>query len=123
MPPGGRNTRRATARPAPGFASTSGGNGHTVCEPGNRFDTGNILLAYQVHRAVLARTGAPDRGIKHARYDVLAQAPCPAALVECGFISNLYDEQMISMRSYREVLAEGIAQGILAYLATAEASR
>ena len=102
--------------PAPGFASTSGGNGHSLLEPGNRFDGCNLLLAYQIHRSVLARTGALDRGIKHARYEVLAQAPCPAALIECGFVSNTYDAAMLLTTSYRQLLADGIAQGIMEYL-------
>lgn len=108
---------------APGFTSTSGENGNTASEPGNEFDAANTLLAYQVHKAVLAQTGAADRGIKHARFDVLTRAPCPAALIECAFISNTFEDDMVSMENYRNVLAEGIAQGIMAYLTNARESR
>jgi N-acetylmuramoyl-L-alanine amidase len=110
--------------PAPGFASAAGGNGHDRSwGPGNRFDASNILLAYHIHHSVLAKTGATDRGIKHARFDVLAQAPCPAVLIECGFLSNAYEEEMISMKHYREVLSEGIAQGLMAYITNTKISR
>jgi N-acetylmuramoyl-L-alanine amidase len=108
---------------APGFVSTAGENGASGAEPGNRFDADSIVLAYETHRAVLEQTGAADRGVKHARFDVLSQAPCPAALIECGFLSNAYEENMISMKAYRGVLAEGIADGIMAYIRNTGALR
>jgi len=101
---------------APGFASTGENGKSGPAEPGNRFDAASLVLAYEVHRAVLAQTGSTDRGIKHARFDVLTQAPCPALLIECGFLSNAYEETMVSMKSYRDVLAEGIATGVMAYI-------
>jgi N-acetylmuramoyl-L-alanine amidase len=114
--PASQWAQKLTPQKSPGFTSTAGENVKNEPEPGNRFDAGSLLLAYEVHRAVLAQTGAPDRGVKHARFDVLAQAPCPALLIECGFLSNAYEESMVSMKHYRDVLAEGIANGVMAYL-------
>jgi N-acetylmuramoyl-L-alanine amidase len=48
---------------------------------------------------------------------VLKDSAMPAALVECGFLSNPQEEQKLSTPSYRETVAQGIAQGILNYLA------
>jgi N-acetylmuramoyl-L-alanine amidase len=105
--------------PAAGFPSTSGANSDTRPAAGNAFDAANAALAQAVHREALRATSSPDRGIKRARYDVLRNAPCPAVLVECGFLSSPKDEANLIRRSYREGLAQGIARGILAYRAAA----
>jgi N-acetylmuramoyl-L-alanine amidase len=101
--------------PAAGFSSTAGGSQGRACA-GNKHDAGNMALACDIHRAVLSQTGAADRGIRRARFEVLRYAPCPATLVECGFLSNRSEEQRLLQRGYREKLAEGIARGIVAYL-------
>lgn len=41
----------------------------------------------------------------------------PAALVECGFLTNPTEAQKLGTPSYRETVAQGVAQGILNYLA------
>lgn len=100
--------------PAAGYASTAGNNDKKTYSA-NKHDAVNTLLAYYVHKEILARTGSADRGIKRARFDVLRDAPCPAILVECGFVSNKTEEQKMLQSEYRDNVAEGIAQGILAY--------
>ncbi len=40
----------------------------------------------------------------------------PAALIECGFLTNPEEEKKLLSDSYQNKLAEGIAQGILSYL-------
>ena len=47
---------------------------------------------------------------------VLRNAPCPAALVECGFVSNAAEETLILKPEYREKLALALTQGILDYV-------
>jgi len=83
----------------------------------NRFNHSNSVLGSQIHRSLIGITRATDRGLKHARFVVLRNSSMPAALVECGFISNLKEEKKLTSPSYRETLAQGIAQGILNYLA------
>jgi len=109
--------------PAPGYPSTAGGNKNTAVCPGNRHDVQNILLACHVHRQMLAQTGCADRGIRLARFDVLRNAPCPAILVECGFVSNRAEENRIIQKEYRDAVAEGISQGILEYMAALKTAR
>jgi N-acetylmuramoyl-L-alanine amidase len=105
---------------SPGFVSTVSHS--RVAGPsrtpfaGNGHGPANMLLAYDVHRGMLARTGAPDRGIRHARFEVLRNAPCPAVLVECGFLSNTGEASRLASSVYQDRLAEGIAQGILTYV-------
>lgn len=107
--------------PAPGYpttaemerqvVSTRGGN----C-PGNQYDGANAVLAQYLHKGLLAHTGAPDRGIRRARFYVIRNARCPAALVECGFLSNSHEMSRLKDAAYRDRIAEGIARGILTYL-------
>jgi N-acetylmuramoyl-L-alanine amidase len=68
----------------------------------------------------LSLTHASDRGVKHARFELLRTAPCPAALVECGFISNRGEERKLGDSDYRDSIAEGIARGILTYISKAD---
>lgn len=107
--------------PATGFISTIGRSLDTSRASGNKYDVASQLLAYDVHRATLARTEAADRGVRRARFDVLSLASCPAILVECGFLSNAREADMLATDGYREKLAEGISQGIMTYLSRCEA--
>ena len=85
--------------------------------PNNQFNHSNTVLGNQLQRAVIGITRAEDRGLKHARFVVLRNSAMPAALIECGFLSNALEAQKLATPSYRETLALGIAQGILNYFA------
>ncbi|MDD4870687.1 MAG: N-acetylmuramoyl-L-alanine amidase [Kiritimatiellae bacterium] len=98
--------------PGPGFPSTVGNTTDNKNSPANKFDSASIQLAYCVHRQILESTGAIDRGIRHARFDVLQDAPCPAILVECGFVSNSAEESNLTKKKYRETIADAITKGI-----------
>lgn len=102
--------------PAFGFPSTSNGTTGGQKHNGNGNDIANGLLAFCIHRELLAATAAPDRGIRRARFNVLNQSHCPAVLVECGFLSNPQEAKALSSHAYREKIAKGIASGIAAYL-------
>lgn len=104
-----------------GFASTMGGRADPRAYTGNRFDTKNTLLAYYLHRGMLQQVKAIDRGIKHARFEVLRSAPCPAVLLECGFISNPTEATHVISGDRREAIARGIVNGLMSYIAKTEA--
>ena len=40
---------------------------------------------------------------------------CPAALVECGFISNSFESRLIANPEYRDRLGKAIAEGVMTY--------
>ncbi len=82
---------------------------------GNQFNNANVWLAHCVQGAIVRDTGAADRGVRRARFQVLRDAPCPAILVEGGFLSNAAEEQQILRAEYREELARAVAEGILSY--------
>lgn len=102
-----------TPEGAPSTADAKAKNGNR--ERGNLNNKNNYLLAYNVQRSILRNTGATDRGVKHARFAVLKDAPCPAMLVEAGFMSNLNEERNLGTGAYQDKLAFGIADGIIAY--------
>jgi N-acetylmuramoyl-L-alanine amidase len=87
-------------------------------ESNNRFNHSNVVLGHHLQRSLVGITRAEDRGLKRARFQVLKDSAMPAALVECGFLTNPQEELKLSTPSYRETVAQGIAQGILNYLAT-----
>jgi N-acetylmuramoyl-L-alanine amidase len=101
--------------PAPGFPSTAGNSKTDRRTMGNRHDRGSIRLAHFVHKGVLTLVGGTDRGIRRSRFNVLCSAPCPAVLLECGFLSNRKEEAKLRKESHREAIAEGIARGLLTY--------
>jgi len=85
----------------------------------NRFDADNVVLAHFVQQHLVRGTGAAERGVKRARFEVLKDLVCPGVLVECGFLSNPADLRLISQDAHRQKLAAAIASGIEAYKQTA----
>ena len=82
---------------------------------GNVQDEHNIALSAAIHAMVLSRLSMFDRGVKHARFHVLRDVKLPAALVECGFLSNSAEGQRIATTQFRQDVAMAIAQGIQNY--------
>ncbi len=87
-----------------------------VFEPGNAYDAWNSILGFSMHRALLQKLKPSDRGFKQARFAVLRLAECPSVLVEAGYLSNAEEARKIATESYRAQIAEGLANGITAYV-------
>lgn len=83
--------------------------------PGNRFDALNMLLAFQIQKAITEKTGAEDRGVKRARFAVLRGAEMPAAYIEGGFMTNPVDAKRIYDPGLRRQMAQAVVDGVLAY--------
>ncbi|RYD32639.1 MAG: N-acetylmuramoyl-L-alanine amidase [Verrucomicrobiaceae bacterium] len=73
---------------------------------------GGKRLARQIHRRLDARTSAPNRGLKPCRFSVLCRTDCPAALVECGFVSSKSERRLLCNSAYQQRVALAIAEGI-----------
>lgn len=73
--------------------------------------------ATAIHRTALDVTKASDRGVIE-RSDLSGFNWCtvPTVLLECGFLSNAEEDRLLATGAYRAKLADGIAQGVLAYL-------
>lgn len=82
---------------------------------GNAFDRESAILGYEVHRRMPGALDEGNRGLRHARYQVLRDASCPAILVEVGFLSNKSDAINLSSDWYRERIALAIADGVSAF--------
>ena len=87
----------------------------TGAYPGNRFDPKNMLLAYQIQKAITEKAGSEDRGVKRARYAVLRTAEMPAVLIEAAFMTHPVDSKRIYDPVQRNQLGKAIVDGVLAY--------
>jgi len=70
-------------------------------------------LAEAVHRNLIRATGRPDRGVKTANFHVLRETKMPAILVECGFMTNREECELLKSDDYRRKCAAAIVQGIV----------
>ncbi|MDI6774051.1 MAG: N-acetylmuramoyl-L-alanine amidase [Verrucomicrobiota bacterium] len=102
----------------PGTADRKASCGNCMRYPGNLHDGANLVLGHALQASLLKHTGAEDRGVRRSRFHVIRCAPCPAALVECGFISNLREAQKLLTPGYRAQIARALAEGLVAYLDT-----
>ena len=57
-----------------------------------------------------------DGGIKTGPFHVLRRSGVPGVLIEVGYCTNKDEAKRLAMPAYRATLAEGIANGILAYV-------
>jgi N-acetylmuramoyl-L-alanine amidase len=83
---------------------------------GNLHDAANAVLGFSIQSNLVKMSKRSDRGLRRARFAVLKNAPCPAALVECGFLTNPEEEALMIDASYREAVARGISNGIRGYM-------
>jgi N-acetylmuramoyl-L-alanine amidase len=77
------------------------------------YSTGSAALAANIHRHLVGSTTSDNRGIRRRGYYVLRRASVPAVLLECGFLTNPTEAGLALQSSYRERLAENIADGIM----------
>lgn len=97
-------------------AKTSLGVYDQVSYQANQHDRANMLLGYLLQKSLVKHTRAEDRGVRRARFMVLKNIHCPAALIEGGFLSNRAEAEKLANPAYLDTLARGIAEGILAYV-------
>lgn len=91
--------------------------------PGNRQDTANVLLGYNLHRQLVRDLKASDRGYKRYRLAVLRPLACPGVLVEAAYLSNDAEARRIATPEFRQQIAEAVAEGVGDYAATLAALR
>jgi N-acetylmuramoyl-L-alanine amidase len=103
-------------------ASSSSARGLSTLIPGKNEWTGPILSESKkagtlIHEAVIASTGASDRGLKK-RSDLSGfnWSKVPTVLVEMGFMSNPAEDRKLASSEYQTKLAKGMAAGIMKYL-------
>jgi N-acetylmuramoyl-L-alanine amidase len=80
-------------------------------------------LADEVQKALTRKIGAKyqgvrNLGVKQGPFYVLVGATMPSILVETAFISNPQEETRLSDTAYQDCTADGILEGIKAYIAS-----
>ena len=72
-------------------------------------------LARAVIDSVTSAIGAPPRPPNPGDYYVIRESEPVAVLVECGFLSNSADVQLLCDPAHQAILAKAIAQGVYSY--------
>jgi N-acetylmuramoyl-L-alanine amidase len=72
----------------------------------------SLSLASAIHYYVAGGAPSNNRGVRRRGYYVLRRTNTPAALVECGFLTNPTEAAYAQNASYRQKLAEAIAAGV-----------
>ncbi len=86
------------------------------------YSSESLPLASAIHYYVAGGAPSPNRGVRRRGYYVLRRTRIPAALVECGFLTNPTEAQYAQSVDYRQKLAEEIARGIRGRGSVASAS-
>jgi N-acetylmuramoyl-L-alanine amidase len=80
---------------------------------------GSSQFATSIHSAVVAASGRPGRVLRSAEFKVIKYTTMTAALVECAFLSNPDEAALLNSEDYQNRVAQGIANGIHAYVNSA----
>ncbi len=83
--------------------------------PGNDQDPANLALAAAVHGTILSKVSVFDRGVRHARFEVLREVKIPAVLVEAGFLNDRVEGAHIATPQYRQGLGQAIAEAVTTF--------
>lgn len=76
-------------------------------------DAETYNIAKEIHKCLIEETGRRDRGVKaNPGLYVLNSTNMPAALVECGFMTNLNEANLLLSEDYREDCARAICKGL-----------
>ncbi|GEM86530.1 N-acetylmuramoyl-L-alanine amidase family protein [Meiothermus granaticius] len=73
-------------------------------------------LAETLQNSMLSATGAVNRGIHSAPFYVIRNARIPAVLIEIGFANHPVEGRKLGTPSYRDTVAQSIADGILRFI-------
>ena len=71
-------------------------------------------LAHHIQSQIVTSLATLNRGVKEAGFYVLKHTNCPAVLVECAFIDNKGDEQLLIDKT--DDFARAIARGVTDYI-------
>jgi N-acetylmuramoyl-L-alanine amidase len=73
-------------------------------------------FAESIHKKLIEATGLKNRGMKRSSdLYVLKNTKMQAVLVECGFMTNKEEAELLRSTAYRRTCAVAIAQGVCAY--------
>jgi N-acetylmuramoyl-L-alanine amidase len=70
-------------------------------------------LATRIQAAVVASTGETSNGVTRRRLRLTRNPEIPCVLCECAYLTNPTENAKVAQDSYRQLIANGIANGIL----------
>jgi N-acetylmuramoyl-L-alanine amidase len=70
-------------------------------------------LATRIQAAVVASTGETDNGVTRRRLRMTRNPEIPCVLCECAYLTNPTENAKVAQDSDRQLIANGIANGIL----------
>jgi len=73
---------------------------------------GSSQLANLVQTNLVDKAGRSNRGVKTADFRVIKNTNMPAALVECAFVSNSEEAELLKSDSFQEKCATGLFEAI-----------
>lgn len=77
---------------------------------------GSENLAKYIQDNIIEITEAKDRGVKKSNFMVTKFTEMPAVLVECGFLTNKNEKDMLATQMYQDKIAQGIVNGLVKYI-------
>jgi N-acetylmuramoyl-L-alanine amidase len=82
----------------------------------------SVVLAREILRGIDAKVGtvSPNRGLKEEAWAVVRNSRMPAVLVETGYVTNSGEAAHLADPAYLQDLAEGLYNGIMAFVARFE---
>ncbi len=105
------------------WGAGQGDDAERTASPVNRYDPWSAVAAHALHSTLLAKLATSDRGQKIKHLGVLRGLNCPGVLVESAFLSNDSEARKVATPAFRQKIAEGIADGVVAYAAQLAAAK
>ena len=99
------------------YSSTSVRGGQVFFEQGNERGERLAKSIQNGLNAVYEKEGVKSREVKTGEYYMVSCCKCPSVIVECGFLSNVKDEELLVKKSGQEKITKAIYAGILGYFA------
>lgn len=75
-----------------------------------------VKLAQDIQVELAMACGKTRQAKANKDYYMLLNVKCPIVIVECGFLSNWEEAQLLTTEDYQHKLAEAIVKGIMEYL-------
>ena len=75
----------------------------------------DLPLARVINKHIASKSSFSDRGLSRNKFYVVRHTQMPAVLLEMGFLTNPYDESLLSRTDTREKLALAIKDGVVEF--------
>jgi N-acetylmuramoyl-L-alanine amidase len=97
------------------FGSTwNDANGIETFISADNLPSSELVLASAIQNQLIRQTGRRNRGVKRGNlYMTKVSDTIPSVLVECGFMTNWEEAELLKSQSYREKCANAIVTGIV----------